>query len=554
MAEKSKELYEFKKKLALLEQFRGRGTELITVYIPPKYQISEVTSKLKEEFGQASNIKSATTKKNVQGALEKIMQHLKIYKQPPDNGMAIFAGNVSESEGKQDIQLFAVIPPQPINVQFYRCESTFQLEPLKEMLEKTGTYGIIVMDGNDATLAILRGTQMQVIHRVHSTAHKKVMKGGQCVHEDSLIQLSSGASCKIREIKEGDGLTSFDLDSIEAEKGKCQEVFSRTSSIAYKIITRNPRKTLYLTPEHVVFYIRKNSFSLKSVEKLQEGDMLLYCVGEDIKSKKLFGTQIVEKKEVNNPQGLFYDVAVQKNSNFLVENILVHNSARRYERLHEEGVEYYYKRVGEAMDAYLSQKAFKGIILGGPGPAKEDFMKLAPFNYQLKVLGVVDTGYTDEYGLREVLEKSGEIISEQEAIKQKKLLDEFMREAIKSEGGMVVYGAREIKKALDDNKVSKLLVSEDFDLVLVKAYCSNTLCPEQGKEVDKIVERSELEGLKCVKCSSKLVVRDEINFVENLVEQAENQGVSVEMISDESAEGSQFLATFKGLGAFLRYR
>ena len=42
----------------------------------------------------------------------------------------------------------------------------------------------------------------------------------------------------------------------------------------------------------------------------------------------------------------------------------------------------------------------KGIIVGGPGPAKDSFMKLKPYNYQLKILGMVDTGYTDEYGIR----------------------------------------------------------------------------------------------------------------------------------------------------------
>jgi len=46
--------YEFKKKLEELREKSGRGTELVTVYIPPEKQISDVTSQLRDEHGQAS--------------------------------------------------------------------------------------------------------------------------------------------------------------------------------------------------------------------------------------------------------------------------------------------------------------------------------------------------------------------------------------------------------------------------------------------------------------------------------------------------------------------
>ena len=94
--QKSKEVYEFKKQLKALEGFRGRGTELISVYITPGYQISDITNKLKEEAGQATNIKSAGTRKNVIDALQKIMAYLRTFKEPPKTGMAVFCGNVSE--------------------------------------------------------------------------------------------------------------------------------------------------------------------------------------------------------------------------------------------------------------------------------------------------------------------------------------------------------------------------------------------------------------------------------------------------------------------------
>ena len=67
----------FKKKLARLSQFRGRGTELISVYIPEDADRGSVIGQLTEEVSQSSNIKSPQTRKNVQGALRKILAFLK---------------------------------------------------------------------------------------------------------------------------------------------------------------------------------------------------------------------------------------------------------------------------------------------------------------------------------------------------------------------------------------------------------------------------------------------------------------------------------------------
>ena len=45
--------YELKKEIKRLASIRGNGTELISIYVPPGFPISEETSKLREEHGQA---------------------------------------------------------------------------------------------------------------------------------------------------------------------------------------------------------------------------------------------------------------------------------------------------------------------------------------------------------------------------------------------------------------------------------------------------------------------------------------------------------------------
>ncbi|MFH0922662.1 MAG: peptide chain release factor 1, partial [Candidatus Micrarchaeota archaeon] len=184
----------------------------------------------------------------------------------------------------------------------------------------------------------------------------------------------------------------------------------------------------------------------------------------------------------------------------------------------------------------------------GPGPSKEDFSKQKPFNYQLKVLGVVDTGYTDEYGLREILEKSGDIIAEQESIVEKKILDEFIRE-ISSEG-LAAYGLEAAEKAVDSKQASKLLISEEMELKKIKYKCS--AC---GKELERLEERAadNTTGIPC-ECGGHYKIMEMQDVINDLVGKAEEQGIPVVMISKDTAEGRQFYGTFKGIGVFLRYK
>lgn len=90
----SKEIYEVKRTLEELSQKRGRGTELVSVYIPPDRQISDVVKHMREELSQSANIKSKQTKKNVQSAIEVIMQRMKLFPKPPEKGLVLFVGMI----------------------------------------------------------------------------------------------------------------------------------------------------------------------------------------------------------------------------------------------------------------------------------------------------------------------------------------------------------------------------------------------------------------------------------------------------------------------------
>lgn len=171
--------YKIRRLLETLKACRGRHTELITVYVPPDTNLDQIIGQLQQEQGTAVNIKSKSTRTNVVDALEKIVQHLRLYKQTPKNGLAIFCGNISEREGVQDLEIWAIEPSEPVPIKLYRCDQTFVTEPLEQILAPKSTYGLIAIDNKTATLALLRGDRYEIYDKLTSGYSGKHRAGGQ---------------------------------------------------------------------------------------------------------------------------------------------------------------------------------------------------------------------------------------------------------------------------------------------------------------------------------------------------------------------------------------
>ena len=124
-------------KIALeeLREMKGFGTELVTIIIPPDRQISDARTMLQNEHGQAANIKSKGTRKNVQGAIESAISTLNRFKTPGENGIALFVGAIIIGNNKtRMVNVVVDEPPQQLLSFRYRCDSTFELTQLEDML------------------------------------------------------------------------------------------------------------------------------------------------------------------------------------------------------------------------------------------------------------------------------------------------------------------------------------------------------------------------------------------------------------------------------------
>jgi len=201
------------------------------------------------------------------------------------------------------------------------------------------------------------------------------------------------------------------------------------------------------------------------------------------------------------------DISV-KNQNFIANGLVVHNSAARFARIRENLAKQFYKRIAEILKReFFDMPKLKGILIGGPGPTKEDFLKESDLVTQLreKILAVKDIGYADEHGLDLLVEASGDVLAKEEITEEKNLLEKFFI-LLASKPEKVCYGIQKTKKALEYGAAEKVLVSTTLKEKVIK----------------------ELE------------------------EKAKNIGAEMTLISIETEEGVQF-RSLGGVGAFLRF-
>lgn len=342
-----------------LEHIKGRHTELVSVYVPAGYELVKIIQQLAQEQGTASNIKDSSTRKNVTDSLERMIQHLKLFKKTPPHGLAIFSGNISEKDGQQDIGVFSMEPPEPLNFRLYRCDKNFVLDALMEMAEKKDTYGLIVMDKREGDIALLKGKSIVSLTKTTSYVPGKTRAGGQ--------------------------------------------------------------------------------------------------------------------------------------------------SAARFERLREGAAKEFFSKLGEYVkEQFLPNKEIKGIIVGGPGMTKNEFVDGNYITDQVKrkIIAVKDLSYTGDFGLQELVDKSQDVLANEEIAKEKEIMQKFF-ETLSKKPKQVAYGEAEVKKRLEEGAVDVVLLSEkipdekieEFEKIAEKYSTQVEIISEETREGVQLREMGKFAAI-----------------------------------------------------------
>jgi peptide chain release factor subunit 1 len=173
------EKFKIKKLVKYLNNAKGSGTSVITIYIPPGDQIPKIQNMLLTEYGLCSNIKSASNKKSVQDAITSSQEKLKQYKSVPQNGLILYCGDVITEDGKDKRLTMAIEPFKAVSRSMYKCDNRFDTEELSKMLENDDKFGFIVIDGSGSSYYTLSGGTREKIGGFGVELPKKHGRGGQ---------------------------------------------------------------------------------------------------------------------------------------------------------------------------------------------------------------------------------------------------------------------------------------------------------------------------------------------------------------------------------------
>ncbi|MBN1860616.1 MAG: peptide chain release factor 1 [Candidatus Thermoplasmatota archaeon] len=231
-------------------------------------------------------------------------------------------------------------------------------------------------------------------------------------------------------------------------------------------------------------------------------------------------------------------------------------SQRRFERLTEIAAHEWFVKCGErASEIFLAEPKLKGILVGGPGPTKHYFVNESYLHYEIqnKIIDTFDTGYTDEFGLRELVTNASDKMTDLKVSQEKKIMKRFLSEITKTEKSLAVYGEHHVRKALEMGVVDTLLLSEDLRKYRITMKCSSC-----GYLLEKTVDEETIEDFNpptCPKCptSLSLEITQKIDLIDELSDLADKTNATVKLISRNSEEGESLYSAFSGLAGILRY-
>jgi peptide chain release factor subunit 1 len=231
-------------------------------------------------------------------------------------------------------------------------------------------------------------------------------------------------------------------------------------------------------------------------------------------------------------------------------------SARRFERLREMELNEYYRRVAHTTKEYfIDIYPIKGLVISGPGPTKENFIREEYLEYRLQnmIIATLDTSYAGSEGVREAFARAQEVLSDYRMVEEKKFVDKLFEE-INLSKGLAVYGLNDILDLLKRNVVSLVLITDDTNLRKVDITCKR--CQNVQTEIlerSKVIQRiQELLSSPCPNCKSMDSESTERDIVDYLALLAGETGAKVEVISGTTEHGSM-LSSIGKVGAFLRY-
>uniref|UniRef100_A0AC35TQZ2 Eukaryotic peptide chain release factor subunit 1 n=1 Tax=Rhabditophanes sp. KR3021 TaxID=114890 RepID=A0AC35TQZ2_9BILA len=230
-------------------------------------------------------------------------------------------------------------------------------------------------------------------------------------------------------------------------------------------------------------------------------------------------------------------------------------SAVRFARLRTEKRHNYVRKVAEvAVEMFIKNDKVMvtGLILAGSADFKTELGQSDMFDLRLqsKIIKTVDVSYGGENGFNHyAIELAADSLANVKFIQEKKLIGGYFDE-ISQDTGKYVFGIVDTLHALEMGAVETLICWENLDITRYRLKGSNNeektvhlrAGDEKGKEFMDPETGTEMESI------------EQTAFLEWLANNYKNFGATLEIVTDKSQEGAQFVRGFGGIGGMLRYR
>src|SRR6056297_2810761 len=194
-----------------------------------------------------------------------------------------------------------------------------------------------------------------------------------------------------------------------------------------------------------------------------DSDFLTEPLEDMLTDKGLYGLIVLDRREANVGWLKGKRIEPVKSASSLVpgKQRKGGQSAQRFHRLRLEAIDNFYQEVaGMADDLFVPKRhEIDGVLVGGPSPTKDEFLDGDYLHHELqdKVLGKFDVSYTDESGLKDLVDAAGDVLADHEVMKDKRQMEEFFEEL--HDGGKATYGFDQTRRNLMMGAVDRLLIS-----------------------------------------------------------------------------------------------
>ena len=230
-------------------------------------------------------------------------------------------------------------------------------------------------------------------------------------------------------------------------------------------------------------------------------------------------------------------------------------SSNRFARLRTEKRRNYLRKVAEDLTkSFITNNIpnVKGLILAGNAEFKNDLQKSDLFDPRLAplVLKIVDISYGGEVGFNQAIQLSQDSLKNVKFVHEKKVLERFYVEIAK-DSGKYVFGLKKTMEAFENGMVDVLIIWENIDFIRL------TLKDNNGEIIYEIIaDNSKAIGLKFrpENCDIEYEIVERIPLSEWLLNNYKNYVNHLEIVTDKTSEGNQFVKGFNGIGGISRYK